>query len=91
MTLNEPNECWLPNRLLMISYTIGVIGMIVASVFKGIDTVLAPQTLMLCLVFALLGGLALFKGISILKCPSKVILGGAIFVAVTTLVDSTLI
>ena len=91
MTLNEPKECWLPNRLLMLAYTVGVIGMVLSSVFKGIDTVLTPQTLMLCLIFALLGGLALFKGISILKCPSKVILGGAIFVAVTALVDSTLI
>ena len=91
MTLNEPKECWLPNRLLMLAYTVGVVGMILTSVFKGVDTVLKPQTLMLCFVFALLGGLALFKGISILKCPSKVILGGALFVAVTALVDSTLI
>lgn len=91
MTLTEPKECWLPNQLLVLSYTIGVISMVVISMLKGIETVLTPQTLALCLIFALLGGLALFKGISILKCPSKLILGGAVFTAVTALVDSTLI
>lgn len=65
--------------------------MVVASILKGVETVLTPEALTLGMVFALLASLALFKGISILKCPSKVILGGAVFVAITSFVDSVLI
>lgn len=91
MTINELKECNIPNRLLMLTYTAGVVGMVVISILKGVETVLTPEALTLGLVFVLLASLALFKGISILKCPTKVILGGAVFVAITSFVDSAIL
>lgn len=91
MTYNELKECLIPNRLLLLSYTAGVAGMVVISILKGVEVILTPEVIALSLVFTLLASLVLLKGISILKCPSKVILGGAVFVAITAFVDSAII
>lgn len=90
MTLDEPNPCWLANRLLLLTYAVGVVSVFAFAGTRGFESLWSPETLTLSMIFALLGGLMLFKGISILKCPSKVILGSTFFVVVASLIDSTL-
>jgi hypothetical protein len=87
MTLDEPKECLIPNKLLGAFYAVGtslifVLGL--AGLFSGN---INRGVIILALLYALLGGLVLFKSVSLVRCPTKIVLGGVLYVSVMALLN----
>ena len=89
MTLLEPRECWLPNKLFVSMYLTGLISLSLLAVSGIVNRQLSESAYSLTIVLLLMGGLALMKNISIIRCPSKVLVSGIIFMAVTSFLDAT--
>ncbi len=79
----EPRECWIPNKMFIGLYIAGMMGLIALSLFGGASKGL----LTLAIVYGLLGSLMFFKNISIVCCPSRILLGATAFIGVTTFID----
>ncbi|MGV6816254.1 MAG: hypothetical protein ACWA44_03170 [Thiotrichales bacterium] len=87
MILNA-EECQFPNRMFIVLYTVGLAALITLSV---INQSISTGGLALIIVFGLLGGLALLKNISIIRCPTKVLIGAMGFITATAVIDKYLI
>lgn len=84
----DSRECQIPNQMFMALYTVGLIALISLSV---INESISTGSLALTIVFGLLGGLALLKNISIIRCPTRVLIGAMGFIAATATIDKYLI
>ncbi len=78
----------VPNKLFVSLYGASILGLMVAVVADLLDKGVSGGVLSLMLIFALLGSLVLFKGISLLRCPSKVLVGGILFIALSVYLDT---
>ncbi len=90
MVVSEPRECWLPNNLFRIVYAV-VLAVVAAAVLYGYaDQGINAGPILIMLVFGLVGGLVPLKGISITRCPSKVLLLGTLFIPAVIVLDRLL-
>ena len=89
MTITDQKECLLPTRLLIGITAISLSIIVVAGITGMATSILSPKVISLVLVFGLISSLVLFKNISILRCPSKVLVSGLAFVALSAFLDST--
>ncbi len=89
MTLLEPRECWLPNKLFVSMYLIGLIALSLVAVSGMVNRQLSESAFSLTIVLLLMGGLALMKNISIIRCPSIVLVSGIVFMAATSFLGAT--
>ena len=85
--VSEPKECWIPNRMFLAMYIIGIISMVLVSLSGLLDRQASTGLFTLTVVYGLLGSLMFFKSISIVRCPSRVLLGAVAFVGVTAFID----
>jgi len=83
----EPRECWVPNKMFLAIYLAGIVGTIVLSMSGLLNPKASTGLLTLTIVYGLLGSLMFFKKISIVRCPSKVLLGAAVFIGITAFID----
>lgn len=77
-------ECQFPNHMFIALYTVGLVALIA---FNAINQTISTGGLALIIVFGLLGGLALLKNISIIRCPTKVLIGAMAFISATAVID----
>jgi len=89
MTLLEPRECWLPNKLFVSMYLTGLISLSALAVSGVVSRQLSESAFSLTIVLLLMGGLALMKNISIIRCPSIVLVTGIVFMATTSFLGAT--
>jgi hypothetical protein len=89
MKILEPKECWLPNKLFVSMYLTGLISLSLLSVTGVVNRQLSESAFSLAIVLFLMGGLALMKNISIIRCPSKVLVSGILFMGVTAFLDAS--
>ncbi len=89
MTITEQKECLMPTRIVNAVIAISLSVIVVASMTGFLTQMISAKTITLALIFSLMSGVIVFRNISILKCPSKVLLSGMAFVAVTAFLDST--
>ncbi len=80
----ESKECLIPNKMFIALYVIGLIGLIG---FSFANQALSASVITLAVVFSLLGGLAMLKNISIIRCPTKVLIGAIAFITTTAVID----
>jgi hypothetical protein len=85
--LSEPKECWIPNKMFSMMYVAGIIGMIMLSISGILDAKTSAGLFTLTIIYGLVGSLMFFKRISIVRCPSKVLLGAIAFISVTAFID----
>ncbi len=83
----EPRECWIPNKMFIGLYVTGILGLIALSLSGMLDGSASSGLLTLTIVYGLLGSLMFFKKISIVSCPSRILLGAAAFIGVTAFID----
>ena len=83
----DPGECWVPNKMFLALYIAGIVGMIVLSMSGMLDPQVSTGLFAMTIVYGLLGSLMFFRKISIVRCPSKVLLGAAAFIGVTAFID----
>ncbi|RUM93684.1 MAG: hypothetical protein DSZ28_07160 [Thiothrix sp.] len=84
MTILESKECWLPNKLFVSMYLTGLISLSLLAVSGIVNRQLSESAFSLTIVLFLMGGLALMKNISIIRCPSQVLVSGIVFMATTS-------
>lgn len=84
----EQTECGKPDKVFFALYITGLASLILTAASGVLSGSLTSSTIMMAIVFAIVGGVALLKDISIATCPSKVLVGAVIFIAVTTLLDA---
>jgi len=83
----EQKECWIPNKMFLALYITGIAGMILLSLSGTLDPKASTGLMTLTIVYGLFGSLMFFKKISIVRCPSKVLLGAAVFIGITAFID----
>ncbi|MGF1547832.1 MAG: hypothetical protein ACFCUJ_08570 [Thiotrichales bacterium] len=87
MVLTEPRDCWLPNKLFAVLYSAALAIVVLAALLGlGSSTVNAGPALLI-LIYGLVGGLVIFKGMSIMRCPSKVLIAATLFVPMVIFLD----
>ncbi|MGV6859942.1 MAG: hypothetical protein ACWA5X_13350 [bacterium] len=89
MTITENKECAMPTRIVNLIIAVSLSVFVVASLTGLLGQFISAKTITLALIFSLVSSVLVFRNISILKCPSKVLLSGIAFVAVTAFLDST--
>jgi hypothetical protein len=89
MKILEPKECWLPNKLFVSMYLTGLISLSLLAATGVVNRQLSESAFSLAIVLFLMGGLALMKNISIIRCPSKVLVSGILFMGVTAFLDAS--
>jgi Flp pilus assembly protein protease CpaA len=78
-------KCGVPNQLLiglLITASFIFMAMITTGVLSRSQTAAAASFIIIFAVFGLVG---MLKDISILRCPNRVLVGGAVFVIATSL------
>jgi hypothetical protein len=70
-------------------YLTGLISLSLLSVTGVVNRQLSESAFSLAIVLFLMGGLALMKNISIIRCPSKVLVSGILFMGVTAFLDAS--
>ncbi len=83
----EPRECWVPNKAFLAIYLAGIMGLIGLSMSGALNPKASTGLFTLTIIYGLLGSLMFFKKISIVRCPSKVLLGAAAFIGITAFID----
>jgi lysylphosphatidylglycerol synthetase-like protein (DUF2156 family) len=89
MTTLEPRECWLPNKLFISMYFTSLISLSLLAVSGIVGRQLSESAFSLVIVLLIMGGLSLMKNISIIRCPSKVLVTGLLFMGVTSFLGAT--
>lgn len=80
-------QCFVPEKTLKIIYTIGV-GLLALLVVVDLFTQkIEPGVYVLAFIYALLGGLMVFKKISIVCCPAKILLVGVMYISIMTILN----
>ncbi len=88
MMMNDSRECVVTDKLFVSLYGIAIVGLVVAVVADLLNKGVSGGVVSLMLVFGLLGSLVMFKGISLLRCPSRVLVGGILFIALSVYLDT---
>lgn len=83
----EAKECWIPNKMFMATYLSGIVGIIALSLSGALDIHASKGLLTLGIIYGLLGSLVFFSKFSIVRCPSRILLGAAAFISITAFVD----
>ncbi len=83
----EQKECWIPNNMFLALYVAGIVGMILLALSGTLNPKASTGLITLTIVYGLFGSLMFFKKISIVRCPSKVLLGAAVFIGITAFID----
>jgi len=82
-------QCFVPDRALKVIYSIAV-GLLALLVVVDIFTQkIESSVFVLAFIYALLGGLMVFKKISIVCCPAKVLLIGVAYISIMTLLNTS--
>ncbi|HHJ20612.1 MAG TPA: hypothetical protein ENJ84_12455 [Gammaproteobacteria bacterium] len=84
----ESTECGKPDKTFITLYIVGMAGLILAAASGTLSGSLTASTLMMAIIFSILGGVALLRDISIVKCPTRILVGAVIFIAVTAILDA---
>ena len=86
--VTTPEKCGVPNQLLVgLLITASFIFMLVitSGILSRSQTAAAASFFV---IFAVFGLVSMLKDISILRCPNRVLVGAAVFVTATSLLDS---
>jgi len=88
MFLFNANECSKSNHMLLAIIGGAVLSLVLALVFGALPGSQVTGAISFIIIFSLLGLVGMLKEISILKCPNKILVGAAGFVALTALLDA---
>jgi len=89
MTLLEPKECWLPNKLFISMYLTSLFSLALLAIPGVVTRQLSESAFSLAIVLLIMGGLSFMKNISIIRCPSKVLVTSMVFMGVTSFLGAT--
>lgn len=73
-------QCFVPDNMLKVIYSIGVGLLFLLIVVNFFIQFTGPGIFVLAFIYALLGGLMVFKKISIVCCPAKVLIVGVAYI-----------
>jgi hypothetical protein len=89
MNLLEPKECWLPNKLFVSMYLTSLSSLALLAIPGVVTRQLSESAFSLAIVLLIMGGLSFMKSISIIRCPSKVLVTSMVFMGVTSFLGAT--
>ena len=80
-------QCFVPEKALKVIYSIGV-GLLSLLVVVDLFTQkIEPGVFVLAFIYALLGGLMVFKKTSLVCCPAKILLVGVAYISIMTILN----
>ena len=81
-------QCFVPEKTLKIIYSIGVGLLILLVVVDLFTQKIEPGVFVLAFIYSLLGGLMVFKKISIVCCPAKILLVGVAYISIMAILNT---
>ncbi|HGG59359.1 MAG TPA: hypothetical protein ENK26_05490 [Gammaproteobacteria bacterium] len=88
MVLFNANECRLSNQMLVAILVGAVSGLLLALASGLLVGTQITGAISFIIIFSLLGVVGMLNDISILKCPTRILVGAAGFITLTAILDA---
>lgn len=77
-------QCWIPNRFFGFMYMSGWVLIAIMAAMSDRTGIGVEAIVSFCVAYFMLGGVILFSRMSILACPSKVLVVGVFFMFIAS-------